>query len=86
MGTKFTVFGDIENLTNLVNHKWGQQLRSTFYFNKSVARVTCVAAGVNTCAQYQYLSPTPANLIADQLMTANGSSLYALRVGARISF
>jgi hypothetical protein len=86
LGTKFTVFGDIENFTNLINHKWGQQLRSNFYFNKSVARVTCVAAGANTCAQYQYSSPTPANLLADQLVTANGSSLYAIRIGARISF
>lgn len=86
LGSKFTLFGDIENLTNLINHKWGQQLRSNFYYNKSVARVTCVPAGANTCAQYQYSSPTPANLLADQLVTANGSSLYAIRVGARISF
>ncbi|WP_239026032.1 TonB-dependent receptor plug domain-containing protein [Sphingomonas paeninsulae] len=86
LGSKFTVFGDIENFTNLLNHKWGQQLRATFNYNKSVVRVTCVAAGANTCAQYQYSSPTPANLLADQLVTANGSSLYAIRIGARISF
>ncbi|MDB5701738.1 MAG: TonB-dependent receptor [Sphingomonadales bacterium] len=86
LGSKFTVFGDVENLTNLINSKWGQQLRSTFNYNKSLVRVTCVASPTNTCAQYQYSSPTPANILADQLVTANGSSLYAIRIGARISF
>jgi hypothetical protein len=85
-GSKFTIFGDIENLTNLVNHSWGQQLRSTFSYSKSLVTVSCVAQGANTCAQYLYSAPSsPANL-ADQLVVANGSSLYSIRIGARVSF
>jgi len=48
--------------------------------------VSCVAQGTNTCAQYLYTQPRSDALIADQLVTANGSSLYAIRVGVRVSF
>lgn len=86
LGAKFSLFGDIENLTNFVNHNWGQQLRSSFPFRKIVARVSCVAAGTNTCAQYRYEQPSSDTVLADELVTTNGSSLYSIRIGARISF
>ncbi|CAN5359119.1 TonB-dependent receptor [soil metagenome] len=86
LGTRFALFADVENFTNLVNHKWGQQLRSSFPFRKVVAKVSCVAAGTNACAQYRYQEPTSNVVLADELVTTNGSSLYSIRIGARISF
>ncbi len=86
LGARFSVFGDIENFTNFVNNKWGQQLRSSFPYRKTVTRVSCVAAGANACAQYRYEQPSSDTVLADELVTANGSSLYAIRIGARISF
>jgi hypothetical protein len=86
LGTRFALFADIENFTNLINHKWGQQLRSSFPFRKVVAKVSCVAASGNACAQYSYSDATPNTVLADELVTTNGSSLYAVRLGARISF
>lgn len=84
--SRITLFGDIENFTNLLNKKWGQQLRSTFPYNKTPVSVTCRAVGTNPCGQYVYSTPTAASVLADELVTANGSSLYAIRVGARFSF
>lgn len=86
LGTRFSLFADVENFTNLLNHKWGQQLRSSFPFRKVVTKVSCVAAGANACAQYRYEQPSSDTVLADELVTTNGSSLYAIRIGARISF
>ncbi|WP_068076215.1 TonB-dependent receptor [Novosphingobium lentum] len=86
LGSKFSVFGDIENVTNLINHNWGQQLRANFPYSKIVSKVTCVAVGANACAQYKYSSPSNDTTLADQLITTNGSSLYTIRVGVRLSF
>ena len=85
--SRITVFADVENLLNLINHDWGQQLRANFPYNKSVVQVSCVAAGGNSCAQYRYAAPTtPANL-ADVLNTnIPGGSLYSIRIGARFTF
>jgi hypothetical protein len=84
--SRITVFADIENFLNLVNHNWGQQLRANFPYNKTVAQVSCVAVGANNCAQYKYSVPSTAANLADQLVTANGSSLYSIRIGARFTF
>jgi hypothetical protein len=86
LGTRFSLFADVENFTNLLSHKWGQQLRSSFPFRKTVAKVSCVAAGGNACAQYKYEQPSSDTVLADELVTNNGSSLYAIRVGARFTF
>lgn len=86
LGTRFSLFADVENFTNLLKSSWGQQLRSSFPFRKVVAKVSCVAAGGNACAQYRYQEPSSNTVLADELVTTNGSSLYAIRVGARISF
>jgi len=87
-GSRITLFADIENFLNLIDHNMGQQLRSFFPYNKQVAQVSCVAAaaGGNSCAQYRYSAPATASTLADQLVTANGSSLYSIRVGARFTF
>ena len=84
--SKLSVFADIENLPNLINHNWGEQLRNFFPFTDSVARVSCKAVGTNACGQYVYSSPSTDSFLADQLITVNGSSLYTIRIGARFSF
>lgn len=84
--SKITLFGDVENVLNLIDHNWGQQLRTFFPYYKSAVQVSCVANGANGCAQYKYSAASSTSTLADQLITVNGSSLYAVRVGARISF
>jgi hypothetical protein len=84
--SKISVFADIENLPNLINHHWGEQLRNFFPFTDVVTKVSCVASGANACAQYKYSSPSSDSFLADQLITVNGSSLYSIRIGARLSF
>ena len=92
LGAKVSFFGDIENATNLINHKWGQQLRTLFPYNKVVSRVSCVATPAtgttpaNACGQYLYTQPSNDFDLSDELVTNNGSSLYAIRVGVRFSF
>ena len=82
--SKISVFADIENFTNLLNHNWGEQLRASFPYYKNVTQVSCVAAGGNPCAQYKYTSFNPSNSVQDQLIVL--PSLYTIRVGARFSF
>jgi len=82
--SRITLFADIENFLNMIDHNLGQQLRANFPYNKSVAVVSCVAAGANSCAQYMYKTPTTDANLADQLISL--PSLYSIRVGARISF
>jgi hypothetical protein len=38
LGARFSVFGDIENFTNLLKSSWGQQLRSSFPIARSWRR------------------------------------------------
>ncbi len=92
MKSRISVFADVENVLNLVDHDWGQQLRSFFPYNKVVTRVSCQATAAtattpaNPCGQYLYTQPSNDLTLADQLVTANGSSLYSVRLGARFSF
>jgi hypothetical protein len=83
LGARFSIFGDIENFTNFLNHNWGQQLRSSFPYRKTVAKVSCATTA---CTQYKYEQPSSDTVLADELVTTNGSSLYTIRIGARISF
>jgi hypothetical protein len=84
---RISVYADVENVLNLLNHHWGETLRAAFPGNKSVVTVTCATAGANTCAQYVYsAASTPAQL-ASQVANSNlGASLYTIRIGARLSF
>ena len=80
--SRFEVFADIENFTNLLNKNWGQIREYQFPYTAVAARVSCVTVGSNTCAQYRYSLPnaTPSDTIyASQ-------SLYTIRVGARFTF
>lgn len=85
--SRISLWADVENFTNLLNHKWGQQLRANFPYIKTVANVACEAVGTNSCGRYVYSSPTSDVARADSLVNGSlGASLYAIRVGARVSF
>ncbi|WP_365972860.1 carboxypeptidase regulatory-like domain-containing protein [Sphingomonas sp.] len=96
--SRFTVFGDIENLPNLLNSNWGGLRQLGFPQTASVIQVQCLsaatatgtapAAGVvntaptQTCAQYRYSSFRDPN----QASVNTSNSLYLIRVGVRFSF
>ena len=85
--SRVTVFADAENLLNLINHNWGETLRASFPYNKSVVQVSCVAAGANSCDHYLYSkASTPATLASPVNNYNLGSSLYTIRIGARFTF
>jgi hypothetical protein len=96
-GSRVSVFGDIENLPNLLNSDWGGLRQLSFPQYAAVVQVTCLAtatptgvsgAGVTTnlatqpCAQYRYSSFRTPN--TSQASVSN--SLYLIRIGARFSF
>ncbi len=98
--SRFKIFADIENFTNLINKRWGQVREFVFPYNVAVAQAQCLttagnANGVGTvttnvsqpCAQYRY-SPlggtTSFTTPADQVYV--NQSLYSIRVGVRFSF
>jgi hypothetical protein len=90
---KISVFGDIENLTNLLDSSWGLIRQFAFPYNNALVRVACLAApaanGTGTaitsptqaCAQYRY-----SNFTAPQTTLYSNQSLYTIRVGVRVSF
>lgn len=98
--SRVTLFGDIENFTNLLNKKWGQIAEYSFPYTVPAARVSCLTAPVATgtapgagqtaantgqaCAQYRYISPSATP--ASQQVISSRQSLYQIRIGARISF
>lgn len=94
-GSRVSIFGDIENLPNLLNSNWGGLTQLGFPQYAAVVQVQCLAAAtptgttpttVNTttsqaCAQYRYSSYKDPN---PTLSTNN--SLYLIRIGARFRF
>jgi hypothetical protein len=102
--SRITLFGDIENVTNLINKKWGQIREYAFPYTISPVQVTCLSRAVATgtattgatsanagavCAQYRYIpnSTDPSGAFADPTDTIYArQSLYAVRVGVRVSF
>ena len=84
--SRISVFADMENFLNLLNHNWGQTLRASFPYTKSVVQVACKAVGGNSCGQYVYSNATTTANLADQLITFPSTSLYTIRVGARFTF
>ena len=85
--SRISLWADVENFTNLLNHKWGQQLRANFPYIKNLVNVACETVGTNSCGRYVYSSPTSDVSRADSLVNGSlGASLYAIRFGARLSF
>ncbi|KQN26827.1 TonB-dependent receptor [Sphingomonas sp. Leaf33] len=96
--SRITLFGDIENLPNLLNKNWGGLRQFGFPYTGDVVRVQCLQAPVATgttpataqtsssaatpCAQYRYSTFRDVNT---QAVNFN-SSLYLIRVGARFTF
>lgn len=84
---RVSVYADVENVLNLLNHNWGETLRAAFPGNKSVVTVTCAPVGANSCDHYIYSqAATPAQLASPVANSNLGASLYTIRVGARLSF
>ncbi len=93
--SRITLFGDVENVLNLINPRWG--VLYTQGSSLAVVRVSCLSQPVATgtaapanitnqtsqaCAQYrysQYIEPSDRNI-------SLGGSLYTIRVGVRMSF
>ncbi len=86
--SRFTVFADVENFTNLLNKKWGQIREFAFPYTVSPVTVQCLTAPVATgaattglvaanttaaCAQYRYA----ANQTSGGQFTAPTDTIYA---------
>ncbi|MEH3102120.1 TonB-dependent receptor [Sphingomonas adhaesiva] len=96
-GSRVSIFGDIENLPNLLNSNWGGLTQLGFPQYSAVVQVQCLSvatptgttpatATVNTasnqtCAQYRYSSYRAPN----PTVSVN-NSLYLIRIGARFRF
>jgi hypothetical protein len=96
--SRISIFGDIENLPNLLNSDWGGLRQQGFPYTPSVVRVQCLQSQVATgttptaaqfststataCAQYRY---STYRAPATGNLTVN-NSLYLIRIGARFSF
>ena len=97
-GSRITLFGDIENLPNLLNSKWGGLRQFGFPYTASAVRVQCLQAPVATgttptaaqfstsaataCAQYRYSTYREPTTSA----VSFNNSLYLIRLGARFTF
>ncbi len=99
MGGKFEVFGDIENVLNLIDSDWGSLRQVAFPYYGTLVNVSCVsAAGVgnnaapaNTspaqpCAQYRYSNRSGSTVTPPTEVLFQNQSLWQIRVGARIKF
>jgi len=97
--SRITVFGDIENLPNLLNSDWGGVRQVGFPYTGTAVQVQCLTAAVATgtapataqintaatqaCAQYRYSAYRDPE--ANQAPSIN-NSLYLIRIGARFTF
>lgn len=98
--SRVSIFGDIENLPNLLNSKWGGLRQLGFPYQSAVVQVQCLSTAVatgtapttaqvntvptQTCAQYRYNSFR--DPAASEVLPSISNSLYLIRVGARFSF
>ncbi|VVS99359.1 TonB-dependent receptor [Sphingomonas sp. EC-HK361] len=97
-GSRVSIFGDIENLPNLLNKDWGGVRQASFPGTADAVRVQCLssavatgttptAAQINTsptqpCVQYRYSSYVEPR--EKNIFAAQ--SLYLIRIGARFTF
>ncbi|MFM2410367.1 MAG: hypothetical protein RL481_1195, partial [Pseudomonadota bacterium] len=98
-GGKLKIFGDIENVLNLIDSDLSSLRQLAFPYTHRVAQAQCLttavatgtaptAAQINTaptqtCAQYRYSNISGPNA---NLTTFSRQSLYAIRVGVKVSF
>jgi hypothetical protein len=96
---KLKLFGDIENFLNLIDSDLSSLRQISFPYTFRVAQAVCLSAPVATgtaptaaqintattqnCAQYRYSAVSAPNA---NLTTSSRQSLYAIRVGVKISF
>lgn len=80
-GSKLSVFGDIENVLNLLDSDWGSLRQVNFPYNAALVRVTCAQTQGTNCTQYAY-----SNTVAPNEVLATRQSLYQIRVGVRVKF
>ncbi|MEG3172837.1 carboxypeptidase regulatory-like domain-containing protein [Sphingomonas sp. ZB1N12] len=59
-GSRITLFGDIENLPNLLNSKWGGLRQLGFPYTASAVRVQCLSQAVPTGTNVVAIGTTPA--------------------------
>jgi hypothetical protein len=76
--SRITLFGDIENLPNLLNRKWGQLKQVAFPYQAAAVSVSCANTA---CTQYRY---SAAQVPVAELQARQ--SLYQIRIGARFTF
>ncbi len=95
--SRVSVFADISNLPNLLNHNWAGLRQLGFPQTAAVVQVQCLSAPVvtgttptaaqintvptQTCAQYRY-----SGFAQPAEATVVNNSLYAIRLGARFTF
>lgn len=94
---KIKVFGDIENVLNLIDSDWGSLRQVSFPYTAAIVDVQCLSAPVatgtapgagvvntastQTCAQYRY-----SNVVSPNESLVTRSSLYQIRVGVKVEF
>lgn len=76
---RFKLFGDVENLLNLINSDWGSY--RTYNPLTSVVNVACAQQVGASCGQYSYTAFTKPALQANAQL-----GVWRIRVGARFEF
>jgi hypothetical protein len=78
---RIKLFGDIENIGNLINKEWGSLRQVAFPYLAPVVNVACAATTGNNCTQYRY-----SNFANPAVDNVGRVSLWAIRVGAKVQF
>jgi hypothetical protein len=76
---RFKLFGDVENLLNLINSDWGSY--RTYNPLTSVVNVACAQQAGSSCNQYSYTAFTKPTLQPNAQL-----GVWRVRLGARFEF
>ena len=85
-GGKIELSADVENVLNLLDSDWGVIRQVGFPYYGTLVNVTCVAAGTNSCAQYQYSNRSGTTFQAPAEAVQLNGSLWAVRFGVKVRF